>query len=263
MSFRTFTGPPLWNDRNASGITNYNPSSETINSSHYEWKIKGQIASYYKETPKSASTQWPPRFMKFILYLRDESTRETAEIAFLDARRLGRIRLRDSPATEAPISELGFDPILCMPSLDEFKPLVLKRSCPIKALLLDQSFSAGVGNWVAGHLHFFRASGSNLTPRFSDEILYHAHVHPEQRCNTLTPGQIEDLHRCTRFVCETAVSVDADDTKFPDDWLFKHRWVIQRDELLIWAFIWPITIRARERKQAQIYWNWYACITGG
>ncbi|KAE9409351.1 AtMMH-1 [Gymnopus androsaceus JB14] len=169
-------------------------------------QIKGQIASYYKETPKSASTQWPPRFMKFILHLRDESTQETAEIAFLDARRLGRIRLRDSPATEAPISELGFDPILCMPSLDEFKPLVLKRSCPIKALLLDQSFSAGVGNWVA------------------DEILYHAHVHPEQRCNTLTPGQIEDLHRCTRFVCETAVSVDADDTKFPDDWLFKHRW---------------------------------------
>lgn len=88
--------------------------------------------------------------MKFILHLRDESTHEVTEIAFLDARRLGRIRLRNSPATETPISELGFDPILCMPSLDVFKPLVLKRSCPIKALFLDQSFSAGVGNWVAG-----------------------------------------------------------------------------------------------------------------
>lgn len=37
-----------------------------------------------------------------------------------------------------------------MPPLDEFSPLVKKRNMPIKALLLDQSFSAGVGNWVAG-----------------------------------------------------------------------------------------------------------------
>jgi formamidopyrimidine-DNA glycosylase len=72
------------------------------------------------------------------------------EIAFMDARRLGRIRLCTSPADEPPISELGFDPILSMPDMEDFKPLVLKRSCPVKALLLDQSFSAGVGNWVAG-----------------------------------------------------------------------------------------------------------------
>ncbi|KAJ3837782.1 AtMMH-1 [Lentinula raphanica] len=170
-------------------------------------QVKGEKAMYYEETPRNASTDWPPRFMKFILHLQDGSTPETStEIAFMDARRLGRIRLRDSPATEPPISALGFDPILCMPALDVFEPLVKKRSCPIKALLLDQSFSAGVGNWVA------------------DEILYHARVHPEQRCNTLSPAQIGELHRCTKFVCETAVSVDADDTKFPEDWLFKHRW---------------------------------------
>lgn len=27
-------------------------------------KVKGQLATYYKETPKKASTDWPPRFMK-------------------------------------------------------------------------------------------------------------------------------------------------------------------------------------------------------
>jgi len=37
-----------------------------------------------------------------------------------------------------------------MPDLADFGSRVLKRACPIKALLLDQSFSAGVGNWVAG-----------------------------------------------------------------------------------------------------------------
>ena len=53
---------------------------------------------------------------------------------------------------EPPISALGFDPILSMPSVEDFAEKVLARSCAIKALLLDQSFSAGVGNWIAGPL---------------------------------------------------------------------------------------------------------------
>ncbi|KAJ7480157.1 Formamidopyrimidine-DNA glycosylase N-terminal domain-containing protein [Mycena galericulata] len=169
-------------------------------------QVKGELATYYKETPKTASKDWPPRFMKFILHLLDTETGATTELAFLDARRLARVRLCQSPLTEPPISELGFDPILSMPSLQKFKPLVLKRSCPIKALLLDQSFSAGVGNWVA------------------DEILYNARIHPEARSNTLTDQQLVALHHQTSNVCETAVSVNADDSKFPDNWLFKHRW---------------------------------------
>jgi len=72
------------------------------------------------------------------------------EIAFSDARRLGRIRLVESPLDEPPISELGFDPILTMPLLDDFHTSLSKRTCPVKALLLDQSFSAGIGNYLAG-----------------------------------------------------------------------------------------------------------------
>ena len=71
----------------------------------------------------------------------------------MDARRLGRVRLCASPLTEPPISALGFDPILSMPSFDDFEPLVLRTARPIKALLLDQSFSAGVGNWLAGECY--------------------------------------------------------------------------------------------------------------
>lgn len=169
-------------------------------------QVKGELATYYRETPKSANADWPPRFVKFILHLVDDATGEVTQLAFLDARRLGRIRLRASPMTEPPISELGFDPILSMPPLDNFSASVLKRSCPIKALLLDQSFSAGVGNWVA------------------DEILYNARIHPEQKCNTLSAEQLTALHHQTSEVCRIAVSVNADDNKFPDHWLFKHRW---------------------------------------
>ncbi|EPQ61047.1 hypothetical protein GLOTRDRAFT_135611 [Gloeophyllum trabeum ATCC 11539] len=168
-------------------------------------QVKGLPPILYKEGKKKTSTQWPPKFMKFIMHLGDDS--ETGvELAFLDPRRLGRIRLRTSPLTEPPISTLGFDPVLSMPSLDSLTPLVTKRRCTIKALLLDQTFSAGVGNWVA------------------DEVLYHARIHPEQRCDTLTPEQLLALHAQIRTVCVRAVAAHADDSKFPSDWLFKHRW---------------------------------------
>ncbi|KAA1468389.1 AtMMH-1 [Dentipellis sp. KUC8613] len=169
-------------------------------------QVRGSLPIHYREAPRKTSTDWPPRFMKFILHITPASSSTPIEIAFLDARRLGRIRLCKTPLTEPPISALGFDPILSMPDLEYFTKGVLKRTCPIKALLLDQSFSAGVGNWVA------------------DEILYHARVHPEQRCNTFSPAQLTALHHQTQEVCRIAVKVNADDKKFPADWLFRHRW---------------------------------------
>src|ERR1700692_2909701 len=135
-------------------------------------QVRGGPAMYYRQKPDKAEI-WPPRFMKvssddelfcclfielvgqFILHLRDEASDSVTQLAFVDARRLGRIRLCASPLTEEPISTLGFDPILCMPAVDDFKTSVLKRSCPIKALLLDQSFSAGVGNYVAGNISIY------------------------------------------------------------------------------------------------------------
>lgn len=75
---------------------------------------------------------------------------EPRELAFIDPRRLGRLRLVPNPVTaHPPISELGFDPVLDHPSLDEFKQLLLKKKGAVKGVIMDQSFSAGVGNWVA------------------------------------------------------------------------------------------------------------------
>ena len=105
------------------------------------------------------------RHLQFILHVVSPSA-PPVEIAFLDARRLGRIRLCKTPLTEPPISKLGFDPILSMPDLEQFKKGLLKRSCPVKALLLDQSFSAGVGNWVAGErIMMYEALTLHLKPR--------------------------------------------------------------------------------------------------
>jgi formamidopyrimidine-DNA glycosylase len=66
---------------------------------------------------------------------------------------------------------------------------------------------------------------STHATKIADEILYNARIHPEQRCNTLSSEQLTALHHQTRSVCEIAVAVNADSSKFPEHWLFTHRWV--------------------------------------
>lgn len=170
-------------------------------------QIQGQEPAYYQRKPKdSGNEEWPPKNTKFVLHIAGTDDSPAAKIAFRDPRRLGRARLCASPEKEPPVSELGFDPILSMPPLEEFSPLIKKRNMPIKALLLDQSFSAGVGNWVA------------------DEVLFHSRIHPEQRANALSDAEIATLHEKMVYVCKTAIDVKADSEKFPDGWLFRHRW---------------------------------------
>ena len=54
--------------------------------------------------------------------------------------------------------------------------------------------------------------------------MYNAKIHPEQYSNTLTPAQIKQLHKSIHYVCSFAVDNLADSSKFPEEWLFKHRW---------------------------------------
>lgn len=113
---------------------------------------------------------------------------------------------------------------------------------------LLQSFSAGVGNWVA------------------DEILYQARIHPEQKAASLTDEQTAALHHqmqvpaapsclhtsrieshslciirganceclalhrhgaeqpfSAQAVLKTAVEAGADSSKYPDSWMFHQK----------------------------------------
>lgn len=54
--------------------------------------------------------------------------------------------------------------------------------------------------------------------------MYGAAIHPEQYSNTLSDDQLKKLHKSLIFVCSTAVETQSDSSRFPDDWLFKHRW---------------------------------------
>lgn len=94
--------------------------------------VKGVKSHQYKNF-KVDGSDWPPKFWKVALKLSDD-----VDLAFLDTRRFARVRLQEDPAEHEPVSLLGFDPVLNMPSLEDFTKLLKVRKTSLKALLLDQ-----------------------------------------------------------------------------------------------------------------------------
>jgi len=145
--------------------------------------------------------RWPPKYTKIHI-----TTTGDREFVMADARRLGRIRLLADPEREPPIADLGFDPLLDLPRANVLHALLMKRNAPIKAVLLDQRFAAGVGNWIA------------------DEVLYQSGISPLRRACELTIEEARELRKRLRAVIRRAVEVNADDKRYPRTWLFHHRW---------------------------------------
>ena len=177
-------------------------------------KFNVEDTAYYKQAKEEEGKvqEWPPKYMKFLWKCDAEGDKEPCEVAFVDARRLARIRLVDCEVDKirdaTPLKENGPDPVRDKEILtvEWLAALTKRKRVPIKALLLDQANISGVGNWVA------------------DEILYQARIHPEQYSNTFSDAQIKALHDALTTVCTIAVETLADSKQFPDDWIMKYRW---------------------------------------
>ena len=165
------------------------------------FKAPASVPLQLKSGPREDTSVWPPRFMKIRLRLDDGG-----ELAMTDGRRLGRLLLREDPEHEPPVANLGFDPLLAMPSPARFSALVRARGGIVKSLLLDQSFSAGVGNWIA------------------DEALFQAGIDPRRRASSLTDAEARRLRARLRSIVRRAVDANADDARYPRSWLFHRRW---------------------------------------
>jgi formamidopyrimidine-DNA glycosylase len=164
-------------------------------------RVPGDEPIRLRSTPAKLDRSWPPRFCKLRLWLSDGG-----ELAMVDGRRLGRIRLREDPEHQPPIAALGFDPLLELPTPREFARRLRARRGAIKGVLLDQAFAAGVGNWIA------------------DEVLYQAGIDPRRTVGSLRAAEIAALRRALGRVVRTAVRVDARKEAFPRTWLFHRRW---------------------------------------
>ena len=164
-------------------------------------RVRGVDSTRYVNI-KTEGEDWPPRFTKLRVWFEGG-----VELAFCDSRRFARVRVYEGdPLKCPPVSLLGFDALDEVPGPEAFREALRARGSPVKAALLDQKFSAGVGNWIA------------------DEVLYQARLHPEARCCDLSDGQVERVRAALGSVLRLACDADADYTLFPDDWLFHFRW---------------------------------------
>jgi formamidopyrimidine-DNA glycosylase len=169
------------------------------------WTSRAPAVRLVSSGRRADAEGWPPRFTKLRLALDDGG-----ELAVADARRLGRIRLADDPRRAPPIRGLGFDALRGLPGPARFRALARLRRAPIKAVLLDQSFAAGVGNWVA------------------DEVLYQAGVDPRRGARGLSDAELDRIRARLRAVLRTAVRLRADAERYPAWWLFHARWARQK-----------------------------------
>ncbi|KAJ1854996.1 hypothetical protein GGH12_001138 [Coemansia sp. RSA 1822] len=166
-----------------------------------EVHIQGETLSHYRKIEVDVGETWPPQYTKLELEF------DKMRVAYTDPRRLGRIRTFAGDASESPmVAKLGFDPVLDPPSPEDFARAVMRRKTPIKALLLNQEFSAGVGNWIA------------------DEVLFQSQIHPAHFANALSREQTDLILNQLKRVCVTAVEVNAESKLFPKTWLFHYRW---------------------------------------
>ena len=160
-----------------------------------------------ESSPKKLDTSWPPRFSKIHMTFDDGG-----ELVMVNSRRLGRIRFFATTLARSLRSPIWVSiPCSSLPKLARFRELLGRRSVTLKGLLLDQSFAAGVGNWIA------------------DEVLFQAGLDPRRRVTSLTPEEQKRLRAKLKLVIDKAVSVDANKERFPKSWLFHHRWGKQDD----------------------------------
>ncbi|KAL1565023.1 Formamidopyrimidine-DNA glycosylase, variant 2 [Salvia divinorum] len=162
--------------------------------------IKGVAVTKYKRSAVKDTDEWPSKYSKLFVELADG-----IEFSFTDKRRFAKVRLLDNPVSVPPISDLGPDALIEPMTEDELSNSLTKKNIGIKALLLDQSFISGIGNWMA------------------DEVLYQARIHPQQTASSLSKESCATLLKCINEVTEKALEVGADSSQFPDDWIFHSR----------------------------------------
>ncbi|HEY3367752.1 MAG TPA: bifunctional DNA-formamidopyrimidine glycosylase/DNA-(apurinic or apyrimidinic site) lyase [Symbiobacteriaceae bacterium] len=111
------------------------------------------------------------------------------QLRYEDQRKFGGFHLLGKAGEGMPpgLAALGPEPLS-----EDFTPDVLSRvmagrRAPVKAILLDQSKVAGLGNIYA------------------DEVLFCAQVHPERPGESITPAEVRALHGCIRDILAKAI----------------------------------------------------------
>ena len=107
------------------------------------------------------------------------------KMCLVDYRKFGRIWITSD--VKSVIKNLGIEPLSQEFTLKKFKIMLKKKSGTIKPLLLNQTFIAGIGNYLA------------------DEILFKSCIHPLRKANTLSKDEIKKLHYSIKYIIRKSI----------------------------------------------------------
>jgi len=113
------------------------------------------------------------------------TTKDNFRLAFNDTRKFGRVWLVKDPAEV--LADLGPEPLDPDFSAGDLALRLAKRQRPMKPLLLDQTFLAGLGNI------------------YTDEALHLAKIHPLAGSNTLSITDVEHLWLAIHSVLQEGI----------------------------------------------------------
>ena len=102
------------------------------------------------------------------------------QLRFVDPRTFGELFVTGAGSVEEEVPELahlGFDPVEDVMSWARFGQMLAERHTPLKTLLMDQKFIAGIGNV------------------YSDEILFAAGLRYDRMSDSLSAQEIRRLYR--------------------------------------------------------------------
>ena len=109
-------------------------------------------------------------------------------LRFNDSRRFGAVLWTDQPIDQHPrLQQLGPEPLSKQFNLIWLKRQIIRRSCPIKHLITNNSVVVGVGNIYAS------------------EALFRAGILPMTPCNLLSHSQLQSLIKTIVIVLKEAI----------------------------------------------------------
>lgn len=164
------------------------------NSMMVHLRMSGRLLLAAPDSPREAHTH---------VVLRLERTgAASSELRFVDPRTFGEVVVFNPDDDLVPeVDRLGLDPLVDEFSFDQFHAAVGGRRRGLKAVLLDQSVIAGIGNIYA------------------DEIMHRARLRWDRRVDTLETARLKLLHRTTVEVLHEAVAAGGStlsDTQYVD-----------------------------------------------
>lgn len=124
-------------------------------------------------------------------------------LAFIIKRKFARLGLAESVDEYKQRKKLGCDALDL--TVKDFISTLSSRKAPVKNILMDQSFAAGVGNWIA------------------DDVLFQAGIHPEVPAHELSEKEIKCIHKKLQDILNLAIEKEARYNEFPDYYLVNHR----------------------------------------